>query len=1009
MSDTGQPTRVAILGGGIGAITTAFWLTSTPALRQRYAVSVYTHGWRLGGKCASGRDATQGNRIQEHGLHMLMGWYETAFQTIRACYAEWEPAPDNPFQTWRDAFTPLRQVSLTQQVPDEASGPWEVWNIDFPSLPGSPGDPTDDFLHEVVHTVLRWLHDHVWKVPDWVARHLPSLDPMHAAHARARDARTLPADQRAGAYEEILALLQQFQRRFERYVEPLLAAFPGKGYEICVFTDFALALLIGFIRDVLPDVERGLERLDELELRDWLVSAGANRAYVGAAPIRVLYDLAFAYADGDSSSIANGRIAAGSGLRALLRMTFAYKDAPLWKMNAGMGDTVFTPFYQVLRQRGVAVHFFHRVTNLGLSADGTHVDTVSLYRQVDLAGDYDPLVPVESNGRVLPCWPSHPKWEQIVDGERIAAEAWDLETMWCTHRAARDPDVTLRRGREFDLVVLGIPPAALKDIGAELLAPGRCPAIRAMVDHLSWVSTQATQVWLKPDLAGLGWTHGPTVLSTYADPFRSWGEMSHLLPMETWRWPAPAPGACEYFCGTRVTPAPLPPYGDRDFLRQQTEQVRQAFDQWLQANAAVIWPATTVNGRGFDRDLVVAEYDRVNLDPSEMYVQSFPGSTKYRLAPGASGVDNLFLAGDWTKGTVNGGCAEGAFESGKLAAQAICQEALPDLPLERLPAFVSFQGCGEIDYPAPLEATEDLLYAFALASDQARVQALVDATLAAPARGALTYHVLGGHVMLLFQHCGHFTSRRLGIGWAEDRETALMIPLIERRAGALSLPRLVLWMPYLMIDVGLGMVTGRDVWGYNKTLGQTTMPLRPDDPGVFACRTLVFDTFAAQTKAEVKTLIEVTRTDAASRGALTTSWTEGAGLLRAIADHLGPWSLLEDLGFAVDLLGLLLERDIPVINLKQMRDTRFTDRAVHQELVEAVLQVPAFSGAGLLSGTHAVKFRRCDSHRIVDQFGFQASDSTGGEYVTVPSKLACWAQLAFNADVGRTVWSSRRL
>jgi hypothetical protein len=85
-------------------------------------------------------------------------------------------------------------------------------------------------------------------------------------------------------------------------------------------------------------------------------------------------------------------------------------------------------------------------------------------------------------------------------------------------------------------------------------------------------------------------------------------------------------------------------------------------------------------GNGLDPTLVISDFYRINLDPSEMYVQTFPGSVAHRLSPGKSGVSNLVLAGDWTKGKVNAGCAEGAFESGKMAAEAICKEAL-DLPV----------------------------------------------------------------------------------------------------------------------------------------------------------------------------------------------------------------------------------------------------------------------------------------------------------------------------------------
>lgn len=82
------PTRVAIVGGGVAALTTAFELTS-PELGGRYAVTVYQMGWWLGGKGASSRGVA--DRIEEHGLHLWMGFYENAFRLMRECYAELPP------------------------------------------------------------------------------------------------------------------------------------------------------------------------------------------------------------------------------------------------------------------------------------------------------------------------------------------------------------------------------------------------------------------------------------------------------------------------------------------------------------------------------------------------------------------------------------------------------------------------------------------------------------------------------------------------------------------------------------------------------------------------------------------------------------------------------------------------------------------------------------------------------------------------------------------------------
>src|ERR1700688_108808 len=64
VSPGSQSEKVAILGGGPAAITAAFALTA-PELENRFEVTVYLPGWRLGGKCASGRNMSLGERIEE--------------------------------------------------------------------------------------------------------------------------------------------------------------------------------------------------------------------------------------------------------------------------------------------------------------------------------------------------------------------------------------------------------------------------------------------------------------------------------------------------------------------------------------------------------------------------------------------------------------------------------------------------------------------------------------------------------------------------------------------------------------------------------------------------------------------------------------------------------------------------------------------------------------------------------------------------------------------------------
>src|SRR5499427_7217039 len=124
MKRSGKPIRVAVIGGGCAALTTAFEL-SRPEHGGRYQVTVYQLGWRLGGKGASGRGPS--GRIEEHGLHLWMGFYENAFRLMRECYAELARPPGScPIVSWRDAFEPAPLVAVADQIGANEWIPWIV-------------------------------------------------------------------------------------------------------------------------------------------------------------------------------------------------------------------------------------------------------------------------------------------------------------------------------------------------------------------------------------------------------------------------------------------------------------------------------------------------------------------------------------------------------------------------------------------------------------------------------------------------------------------------------------------------------------------------------------------------------------------------------------------------------------------------------------------------------------------------------------------------------------------
>jgi uncharacterized protein with NAD-binding domain and iron-sulfur cluster len=694
MSGGGRRIRVAVLGGGLGAMAAAYELTKTAERRALYEVTVYQRGWRLGGKGASGRNAQASQRIEEHGLHAFLGFYDHAFALMRDVYDEWNKDSKYPFQSWTDAFKPQRQVTLEEELPD---GRWSAWTIPMPRLPGEPGDGSAlPAIAELLAAAIRWIDDRVTEgrshgmalAPvrklesavesllarvhaDTVARGGWAAQLEHAAlDAAHRLARWADAGG-AGAEADARAMIDHLlgsTRDALRVTLALLRVDDADGVlrRLRTMIELGCAVAIGIVRDVLPS-PRGFDAINNRDFRRWLESQGAPPDVAWSAPVRALYDLGFAY-DGGVADVGNASAAAGVALRVLLYLAFAYKDAPLWKMQAGMGDAVFTPLYEVLaHQRGVRFEFFRRVQAVEPSANGNLVGRVVLSRQVNVIAPYDPLVEVKG----LRCWPGAPRWEFIEGGAEMARhpDRYDFESSLCNVEVGRE---TLEYGRDFDCVVLGISVGALPEI-----APGLAAASarwKRMLETTRTVATQAMQLWLAPDLAGLGWNAGTTIMTGYAEPFDSWGEMSHLLARED--WPATgAPKTIAYFCGAL-------PDGDP---ATASDRVKQNAIEWLSREVEPLWPRATTpaNPAGLDWGLLVdpaggvgaarfdAQFWRANVDPSERYVLSVPGSIDARLAPDDSDFLNLVVAGDWTRSSLDGGSADAAIESGTIAGAAI--------------------------------------------------------------------------------------------------------------------------------------------------------------------------------------------------------------------------------------------------------------------------------------------------------------------------------------------------
>jgi uncharacterized protein with NAD-binding domain and iron-sulfur cluster len=662
---TGKP-NVVILGGGAAGVAAAFWL-SAPEVRDRLGkITLYTKGWRLGGKCATGRNLKLGGRIEEHGLHMLLGCYQNAFRTIRRCYSEWRPRAGAPFHSWSEAFTAKRTVTLMEQDGPGNPPTWEPWQFTFPPLPGNPGDgsllvaalTTEEERQRsgvgaLEFRYLNWLHGVLLpSLPASLkAEHaLPPDDHPTWAHGPPdkplTDARDKLNQINANIGEAIAGMTIADQHFDTPFSELQLS-----GKRFAIMANLAAAVGSGLLHGI-ADGPDFYDRLNDLDFREWLRKFGASDEALASAPIRALYDLTFAYRDGDASSIDKGSIAAGVTLRFVLEATIGYNGAPLWMMNAGMGETIFMPLYQVLTspQRNVQVELFTKVSGIEIGGDG-RVGSIKLARQADfVSGSYDPSVVVGG----MDCWPSEPDWTQLKNGTALRNAGVDFESSADTTVAS----VTDLAIGPDDRVVLALPPEVIKAVAPQLAA--RNAAWATMLGNSRSVATQALQLWLKKTLPQLGWGNGPPVMTSYREPYDSWADMSHLLAREGWPV-ATAPKTIAYFCGCLNVAFGAPNAGGTALGEA---------NNWLTNCVGALWP-NAVGAGGYQSGDEASRYSRANADGSELYVQTPPGTVAHRLSPAQPTFTNLYVAGDWTRTRFSGGCFESAVESGMLVAAAI--------------------------------------------------------------------------------------------------------------------------------------------------------------------------------------------------------------------------------------------------------------------------------------------------------------------------------------------------
>ena len=632
---------MAILGGGAASCTTALALTGQSGWKERYNITIYKLGWRLGGKARSGRNKNYAQRVEEiTGLGIPAVSFNMV-RVLRSVYGELDRTEGAPLRTFEEAFVSSSIFGKTQTDLDSQTDK-ECFSLNYLLK-----KLTEAFLM-MTRKMIKQIT--IEKTEQWDEKLLKKNSTLLKSKVK--------------SVQKLL-----------KFVFLTVEDMSMKKEKLSIIDSTATAI-IGILDDNL--LETGLGSINHLDLRQWLKKHGASQSTIDSAFIQEQYN--------EAGYRRTDLMEAGTSLQIILPAYLCYGGPAFLYHQAGMGDAIFAPIYELLRKRGVHFKFFHKVEELKLSdTNSSFVEQIRMTKQVDLLNEeYNPLINVKG----LPSWPNEPKYEEIEQQQAYLLQEYniDLKSFWSNWSKVYEDnfghplsEVVLKRGEDFDIIVYGIPVGSLPFLCEELLE--KSPSLRATNEYIERVPSLQIQLWGNFDLDEY---EGSELQYRLMDLLKE--KEVHLIynndaVLKTEDWGNLKPKHLLY-TPFRPKIEEIPDRNYTSFPKEQMEKakifalhglqnvLKNICPNWFQ-DGVFKWTLLTdpMNRTGVER--FNSLYLRLNINPSDLYTQIRPNSSKYRITTDGAGFDNIYFTGDWIQNGLNYGQIESAVTAGLLTSKAI--------------------------------------------------------------------------------------------------------------------------------------------------------------------------------------------------------------------------------------------------------------------------------------------------------------------------------------------------
>src|SRR4030095_2388784 len=266
-----------------------------------------------------------------------------------------------------------------------------------------------------------------------------------------------------------------------------------------------------------------------------------------------------------------------------------------------------------------------------------------------------------------------------------------------------------------------------------------------------------------------------------------------------------------------------------------------------------------------------------------------------------------------------------------------------------------------------------------------------DQTLNASESFVYKYVPITSSVMLVFADMlvSSLDERDQQVGLIPETEVSfwvLAVAMQKTRGG--YMPHHLAWfLPYLLVDEGNAIATGREIFGFNKLGAQFQKPRQIQNPE-FTTDVLGFKQFGADFIAQRERLLELSASSSPdpTRSSDLDSIKNGmaAELFKNMRTNLG--------GGLVDFAARFINDHIPLVFLKQFRDAQNTRKACYQRLIEAPLKVETFFEGGIFLKPYMLNIASLASHPLAQNLGLKGAEQR--------STLGVWMRVDFVLENG---------